>query len=62
VLTGGVSAGKTIAMEVAPDGKSLQLSGLKAEQVTTDAGIQLLQFVYKANTVPVKLEVTKKGK
>lgn len=54
--------GKSIPMEVSLDGKSVQLTGLKVNQVTADATTQLLQFVYKANIVPVKLEVVRKGK
>jgi len=52
--------GKTIAMEVSADGKSVVLKGLKASQVTASAVPQVLQFVYKANMVPVKLDVVEK--
>lgn len=52
--------GKTIGMEVSADGKSVVLKGLKASQVTAAAVPQVLQFIYKANMVPVKLDVVEK--
>jgi hypothetical protein len=53
-------AGKSIPFELAKDGKSVQLKNLKANQVTGTAGVQLLQFIYKAAVVPVKLDVVGK--
>ncbi len=51
---------KSISFELAKDGKSVQLKNLKANQVTGTAGVQLLQFIYKAAVVPVKLDVVGK--
>ena len=53
-------AGKSISFELAKDGKSVQLKNLKANQVTGTAGVQLLQFIYRAAVVPVKLDVVGK--
>ena len=48
---------KSVPFEIAEDGKRVRLTGLRSLGVTSTAGTQTVELLFKSNKAPVKIEV-----